>query len=923
MPTPSILQSWRASRWFKPVAVIFILLVLLLFGGLLLPRLIDINSYRGQLVAQIEKQLGRSVQLGHLSLRVLPSIKVKAENVAIADDPQFAQGSFVTARSVQLRIGLWSLLRGNPQLQGIELIEPAVTLIKAGEQKWNWGTLKPLQEPQAKEETPPFDLAVSQGRFTLIDRTINPATEAAYSGVSLSLDDFSPKRSFDFSVGLTMPGEKGGQLELKGETGPIDATDLALTPVKARVIMNQVDITALENLAGIYSPRAGLLTVDVELWGKLAEKLQANGTVKAENLRLVLGVEPAQTPLEAKFKLTSTSPRAASSPPEYNLLIEEGELSLGKTRLNLSGQINRLPAHPTLDLQVKGDGMALDSLLESAYAFGFGPPPGTKAAGAADLDLHVVGELPKPSLEGKASVRNLRFESASLPQAIEVSELKANFNPQLIAVAPFRTALGSRSTLEVNQLTIANYTQTPRIRLECNTSNAQLDDLLKMAESFGVRPDLKGTGTVTLRATVETNIGSETSAMNVQGQGKLSGGSLQTSQLTKPIQVSNTDLNFSGDSARLDNIAAIVGSSAVNGWLQVKDFDRPALTFDLRANQLIVSELQSLVASQAGASSGSTAGMSADGQLAVGKLLLDSLTATDVLAKLTMRNQIVTLDPITLNLYGGGYQGSARINQASATPEVGLQGKLNGVDIHQFLSATKQTGMIYGRLDGSIDLRGRGDDADSFAKSLLGNGQILISNGKFTSFDLMKQVEVLGRLANLPTGGAGTAFRSLKTNLTFEKGVMRTDALQLVMDDLVATGNGLLRLGEPMSMDYSILAKLSPAVSKRVLPQKQTDGTTALSGGIMGTIVGNFFMEKDSLAVPLKISGPLSQPSFGLDSNILQQRAKSSLMENLQKRIFGKPEDQQQQPQTEEKKKQPTPQDALKGILDRLKKKPN
>src|SRR5262249_55059721 len=162
------------------------------------PKFVDINTYRGQIVAQLEQRLGRSVKLGAMELSALPSIKIKVDDVAIGDDPQFARAEFVKAKSIKLRIGLWSLLKGNPAVSGIELIEPAVTLIKAKESKWNWGTLKPLQSAEKDSSQAPFDLLARDGQFTLIDRSVDPAVEKNYTGVNVELDGFSPRRSFDF-----------------------------------------------------------------------------------------------------------------------------------------------------------------------------------------------------------------------------------------------------------------------------------------------------------------------------------------------------------------------------------------------------------------------------------------------------------------------------------------------------------------------------------------------------------------------------------------------------------------------------------------------------------------------------------------------------------------------------------------------------
>jgi hypothetical protein len=265
-------KSFRSSHWFKPVLAIAGAVALLIVVMLVAPTLIDINSYRGQIIAQLERRLGRSVKLGAMRLSALPSIKVEVDNVVIGDDPQFSQSEFVKARSVKLQVGLWSLLKGSPEVSGIELVEPAVMLIKVGEGKWNWSTLKPLQSSDNSSPAP-FDLLARNGRFTLIDRRVNPAAERNYTGVNVALDDFSSRQAFDFVIGLTIPGEKTGTLEIEGEAGPIDSQDESQTPIDARARMRDADLAGLESLLGARLRHAGRLTMDVSLKGKLAEGL--------------------------------------------------------------------------------------------------------------------------------------------------------------------------------------------------------------------------------------------------------------------------------------------------------------------------------------------------------------------------------------------------------------------------------------------------------------------------------------------------------------------------------------------------------------------------------------------------------------------------------------------------------------------------
>src|SRR4029453_4331602 len=102
-------ESFRSSRWLKPALAVVGVIALLVVVLLVAPTLIDINTYRGQIIAQLERRLGRSVKLGAMRLSALPSIKVEVNDVVIGDDPQFAQSEFVKAKLVKLQIGLWSL----------------------------------------------------------------------------------------------------------------------------------------------------------------------------------------------------------------------------------------------------------------------------------------------------------------------------------------------------------------------------------------------------------------------------------------------------------------------------------------------------------------------------------------------------------------------------------------------------------------------------------------------------------------------------------------------------------------------------------------------------------------------------------------------------------------------------------------------
>jgi hypothetical protein len=145
-----------------------------------------------------------------------------------------------------------------------------------------------------------------------------------------------------------------------------------------------------------------------------------------------------------------------------------------------------------------------------------------------------------------------------------------------------------------------------------------------------------------------------------------------------------------------------------------------------------------------------------------------------------------------------------------------------------------------------------------------------------TSFDLARQVEIFGKLTGLPTGGAGTEFRSLATDFRFDQGQIFTDNLRLEMDQMIATGRGVLRLGEPVMCDYDLLAELGAGLTQKVIP----------AGGALG-VAGNIFMNQNMLGVPLKMSGPVTQPSFSLNPAGMGKRATERMVAQPEDTVKG------------------------------------
>src|SRR5437016_4611389 len=90
---------------------LLVIVVLLVAAALIVPHVIDINSYHAQIQSQLEKKLGRQVSLGPMSLSLFPP-SFQVSNAVIGEDKNFNTArAFATADRLAVSIKLLPLLR--------------------------------------------------------------------------------------------------------------------------------------------------------------------------------------------------------------------------------------------------------------------------------------------------------------------------------------------------------------------------------------------------------------------------------------------------------------------------------------------------------------------------------------------------------------------------------------------------------------------------------------------------------------------------------------------------------------------------------------------------------------------------------------------------------------------------------------------
>jgi len=124
----------RVRKWWRLALLILAFLIAAQVGASVLARTHGIHTY---LIAHLERAFGRTVEVRHFNIILLPRLVMEAEQVSIGEDPAFGNEYFL--RAERLTAGLrWSgLLRGHFEFGTLSLSRPSLVLVRNEEGAWN------------------------------------------------------------------------------------------------------------------------------------------------------------------------------------------------------------------------------------------------------------------------------------------------------------------------------------------------------------------------------------------------------------------------------------------------------------------------------------------------------------------------------------------------------------------------------------------------------------------------------------------------------------------------------------------------------------------------------------------------------------------------------------------------------------------
>lgn len=447
----------RLLKWIAIVVVILIIIVVAL------PFVIDVNMFRPRIESELTNALGRKVTVGNLKLSLI-SGSLAADNIAIADDPAFSNQPFVKADALNVGVNLMPLIFSKTlEVRDITLTRPQVSLMRTPQGKWNFSTLgsksgeastqpaaapanepssmptkkgeqkpapaKPAEnQPQSAQKSAPSSSGQSQseqgleqnlsvgalnirsGQITVAD-TNAPSKARVYRNVDVTVKNFSFTSQFPFTLSADLPG--GGNAKLDGTGGPINRSDTSLTPLQAKISVNQLDLAK----SGFVDPSSGFagsvnFAGTVESDGNQARSM---GDATATGLKLSPKGTPAPQPVALKYATNYALQKETGQ-------LTQGDVSVGKASAKLSGTFDLHGPTAVLNMKLNADNMPVEDLQTLLPALGVELPKGSSLQGGTlSADLNINGPVNAMNITGPVKLANTKlagFDMGSKMSAI-------------------------------------------------------------------------------------------------------------------------------------------------------------------------------------------------------------------------------------------------------------------------------------------------------------------------------------------------------------------------------------------------------------------------------------------------------------------------------------------------------------------------
>jgi AsmA family protein len=184
-----------------------------------------------------------------------------------------------------------------------------------------------------------------------------------------------------------------------------------------------------------------------------------------------------------------------------------------------------------------------------------------------------------------------------------------------------------------------------------------------------------------------------------------------------------------------------------------------------------------------------------------------------------MKDGRLQLDPLAIGIAGGEMKGRLRIDGSSNPAVAEVQLNARALELNKLFPRVKFTRASFGKIEGDVDLKGRGNTVAQMLGTSSGKVAMLMGHGEVSKL-LMELAELDGGgiISSLLKGDENVELRCAGVAFDVNHGLMTSRALVFDTADTVIYGDGQVSLANetmdltlhPYAKDRSILALRSP-----------------------------------------------------------------------------------------------------------------
>jgi AsmA protein len=809
----------------------------IIVAALVTPFLLNPNSYKSEISAQLEKQLARKVAIeGDIKLRLLPLPKVKVKDITVASVPGAKEPNLIQIGSLDISLKFWPLFKGHIDIDKIKLDRARIVLEQLPNEHVSWDV--PVLSSEQQSSAPADKTPQKPSKVSLDIRKVHlKQCEVIY----ITPQTRQEIKDINFEVSLT---------SLKGPYEFTGSLEYGNQPLK----MNG-NIEAFADLIPA--------VLNIELFGQTVN-LDGQINVDKKNFDGIVKVKGHTKDLQ---KLVPSLKHAEELLHEYkiksNLSITDKKLTAKNIDL-VYGNINAVGS-----ASIDFDSLQSNAQLKinpggASFVFSSQPKPNAIFNGSvtfAAQDLMVL-------------LNALKIESVSLPKDfprafkvetdisyakdhLTLSKILFNqgnakfagmFSQKTIKNQPiYQYEFKTPDLLPLAKIFMPDFTYdlgTVAVKGETSGSldSLKTDTHFVAAQAYiGLKGDIRinETNQIAYNVAVSLNGPSLTSTLNslnvdlgMKQLGKfqistnVKGDSthIAAQKLTGEVALRKSNLNWSGFAEAVINpIRPKVSATLSFGTINLDDLlaEAPRNYWDLLndAKFMLVAKKDQSLPKHSTRWSHEKIDLSflqnfdADFKMSASKIEYGSFVFKDLQGTTKLVNGVLEIPQITAQTYGGTVSLKGRASSQQSQP-INVKLTMTNANLKEIAPQKGTITITGGHMNLQAELNSFGTSEFEYVKNLAGSINMKAQKGIITGFNLQRINEQLNKLNNLASvvkllnasfEGGQTHFESLDGTLSINDGVVRITQMNLLAQGATANATGKINLpAYTLSVDTNV-----------------------------------------------------------------------------------------------------------------------